>query len=169
MNKNISWLAVAATTILVMAVVVYEGFEWTVNRVYVPEGKSLLLRYKGPLLFTWDNKYAVPGHFAVDGEIGVQEKMPGPGRHFYCPIWWERTIVDDVVVQPGELAIVTSKLGEDLPSGQFLADGDLGEVVIASILTATKSVLLRLSRLMQAMRKSNIRAGFTSTPATSGW
>jgi hypothetical protein len=137
MNKNISWIAVAVATALVVAVVLYEGFEWTVNRVYVPEGKSLLLRYKGPLLFTWGNKYAVPGHFALDGEIGVKEKMPGPGRHFYCPIWWERTIVDDVVVQPGELAIVTSKLGDDLPSGQFLVDGDLGESKNKGILRRT--------------------------------
>ena len=63
--------------------------------------------------------------------------MPGPGRHFYCPIWWERTLVDDVVVQPGELAIVTSKLGDDLPSGQFLVDGDLGETKSKGILRRT--------------------------------
>ena len=42
------------------ALLLYEGFDWTVNRIYVPEGKSLLLRYKGPLFFTWDNKYAEP-------------------------------------------------------------------------------------------------------------
>src|SRR5438046_8586156 len=112
MNKIISRMAAALAPALVVAAVLYFGFEWTVNRIYVPAGKSLLLRYKGPLFFTWGNKYTVPGHFALDGEIGVKEKMPGPGRHFYCPIWWERTIVDDVVVQPGELAVVTSKLGE---------------------------------------------------------
>ena len=27
------------------------GYHWTVNRVYVPEGQSLMLRYKGPLVF----------------------------------------------------------------------------------------------------------------------
>ena len=100
-------------------------------------GQSLLLRYKGPLIFVWGNKYAEPGHFAEEGEIGVKEEMPGPGRHFYCPIWWERTLVADVVVQPGELAIVTSKLGDDLPSGQFLVDGDLGETKSKGILRRT--------------------------------
>ena len=40
------------------------GFDWTINRIYVPEGKSLLLRYKGPLIFTMGNKYVAPGHFA---------------------------------------------------------------------------------------------------------
>jgi hypothetical protein len=137
-DKNIRWTsAVIAAAVALALFALYEGFEWTVNRVYVPEGKSLLLRYKGPLFLTWNNKYAVPGHFAQEGEIGVKEKMPGPGRHFYCPIWWERTIVDDVVVKPGELAIVTSKLGEDLPSGQFLVDGDLGEVKSKGILRRT--------------------------------
>ena len=46
-------------------------------------------------------------------------------------------MVDDVVVQPGELAIVTSKLGDDLPSGQFLVDGDLGETKSKGILRRT--------------------------------
>lgn len=137
MNKHIVSIAVGLAAALAAALLLYQGFDWTVNRIYVPEGKSLLLRYKGPLLFTGDNKYAVPGHFALDGEIGVLEKMPGPGRHFYCPIWWERTIVDDVVVQPGQLAIVTSKLGEDLPSGQYLVDGDLGEAKSKGILRRT--------------------------------
>jgi hypothetical protein len=122
---------------IVAAVLLYVAFDWTVNYYYVPEGHSLLLRYKGPLFFIWDNKYASPGHFAKEGEIGVKEAMPGPGRHFYCPIWWERTLIDDVVVRPGELAIVTCKLGDDLPSGKFLVDGDLGETKNKGILRRT--------------------------------
>jgi regulator of protease activity HflC (stomatin/prohibitin superfamily) len=127
-------LPVLAAAALVVALLAYEGFEWTINRIYVPAGKSLLLRYKGPLIFTMWNKYAQPGHFAEEGEIGVLENMPGPGRHFYCPIWWARDLVDDMVVRTGELAIVTSKLGEDLPSGQFLVDGDVGKAISKGIL-----------------------------------
>ena len=97
---------------------------WKINRVYVPEGSSLLLRYKGPLIFG-DRKDAKPGHFAEKGQIGIQEQLCGPGRHFYCPIWWKREIVPDNVVRPGEVAIVTSKLGDPLPAGEFLVDGDL--------------------------------------------
>lgn len=116
---------------------IYELFDWTVNRVYVPAGQSLLLRYKGPLIFVWSAKYAESGQFAKDGEIGVKEKMLGPGRHFYCPIWWECTRVPDVVVQPGQLAVVSSKLGADLPRGQFLVDGDLGDTKFKGILRRT--------------------------------
>ncbi len=99
-------------------------FHWTINRVYVHQGQSLMLRYKGPLIFGSRNA-ASAGHFATDGEVGVLEQLRGPGRHFYCPVWWERTIVDDVVVKTGEIAIVTSKLGDKLPQGDFLVDGDL--------------------------------------------
>lgn len=109
------------------------GLEWTVNRYSVPEGSSLLLRYKGPLIFG-SRKTAKAGHWAAEGEIGVLEKMRGPGRHFYCPVWWERTIVQDYVVHPGEIALVTCKLGDPLPAGEFLVDGEIGETEYKGIL-----------------------------------
>jgi regulator of protease activity HflC (stomatin/prohibitin superfamily) len=137
MHRTKSSLAAMLLGVVLLAFIGYEAFLWTVCRVYVPEGQSLLLRYKGPLIFTMGNKYAAHDHFASEGEIGVNEKMPGPGRHFYCPIWWQRTLVDDIVVQPGQIAIITSKLGDDLPAGQFLVDGDLGEAKSKGILRRT--------------------------------
>ena len=100
------------------------AFHWTVNRYYVPEGQSLQLRYKGPLLFGKRNE-PPPGELAEWGQIGVLRELRGPGRHFYCPIWWERNPVNDVVVHPGEVAVVVSKLGQPQPSGEFLVDGEL--------------------------------------------
>jgi regulator of protease activity HflC (stomatin/prohibitin superfamily) len=130
--------------------VAWEIVEFTVNRVYVPVGSSLLLQYKGPLLF---GRGAKPpdGRLAdvSKGEIGVVEAMPGPGRHFYCPVWWVRTIVPDKVVQPGEVAIVTSLMGKDMyaqrvesgargtgfdDNSQFLVDGDLGKTEYKGVL-----------------------------------
>lgn len=118
-------LLISAIIVALGLVLGLGALHWTVNRVYVPEGQSLLLRYKGPLLLG-SRTDARPGHFAEEGEVGILEQLRGPGRHFYCPIWWERTLVPDVVVRPGEVAIVTSKLGEPLPPGEFLVDGDLG-------------------------------------------
>ena len=69
-------------------------FHWGVNRVYVPEGQSLLLRYKGPFLTA--GKMPEKGYWAQDGEIGVRQKLRGPGRHFYCPVWWERELINDL-------------------------------------------------------------------------
>ncbi|MBX3443375.1 MAG: band 7 protein [Planctomyces sp.] len=105
------------------------GWRWMIDRVWVPEGQSLMLRYKGPLVF--GKRVNAVGRFAkvVDGvqEIGVIEEMPGPGRHFYSPIWWERTLVPNVAIETGEVGLVTSKLGDRLPAGQLLVDGTIGE------------------------------------------
>lgn len=121
-NKFISM----SLLLLIIAVGVWFAVEWTINRVYVDQGFSLQLRYKGPVLFGSHN-YAQQGHWAKEGEIGVLEKLRGPGRHFYCPIWWERTIVPDILVEPGEVGLVTCKLGDPPPEGEFLVDGEIGE------------------------------------------
>jgi regulator of protease activity HflC (stomatin/prohibitin superfamily) len=136
--------------LLALALVGLAGWqfvEFTINRVYVPVGSSLLLQYKGPLLGT--GVKPKDGRLAdvTKGEIGVIEHMPGPGRHFYCPIWWERTIVKDQVVEPGEVAVVTSLVGKDLmdqpaagagaaahDNQQFLVDGDLGKTEYKGVL-----------------------------------
>ncbi len=98
-------------------------FQWFLCRVYVPEGYSLLLRYKGPLVMPASEPE--PGRLSRENEVGVHEQMRGPGRHFYNPIYWERSIVPDVVIRPGEIGVVTSKIGAYLPAGEFLVDGDL--------------------------------------------
>ncbi|TWT83976.1 SPFH domain / Band 7 family protein [Planctomycetes bacterium CA13] len=98
-------------------------FQWFLCRIYVPEGHSLLLQYKGPLIGTAEEPE--PGRLAHGSEVGVHETMRGPGRHFINPIYWKRTIVPDVVILPGEIGVVTSKIGNALPSGEFLVDGDL--------------------------------------------
>lgn len=139
--------------LVLAALAAYLGFEmvqWTYNRRYVPVGSSLLLTYKGALLF--GNPVYPPADRLASlekGEVGVVEQMPGPGRHFYCPIWWGRTIVPDQIVKPGEVAIVTSLVGKDMgqrPDGgdrakagasndtQFLVDGDIGHTEYKGVL-----------------------------------
>ena len=103
---------------------------WTINRIYVEPGQSLLLTYKGPFIFG-SHDTAEKGQFATvdeNGEplqIGVLEHLRGPGRHFYCPLWWKREIVDDLVVKPGEVAIVSSRMGSTLPGKEYLVDAEL--------------------------------------------
>lgn len=131
MTRSLGFLAIVLAALLVGN----EFVQWTVNYVYVPAGKSLQLRYKGALLFTWGQKYPdrLDG-FAKEGEVGILEQLRGPGRHFYCPIWWERRIVDDLVVHSGEIAVLRSTLGNDLGGGQFLVDGDIGQTRSQGIL-----------------------------------
>ena len=68
-TNDLTGLSVLRCVIAVLAgrgrrVCGYEPSTGRSTRVYVPEGNSLLLRYKGPLVFTAGNKYATPGHFA---------------------------------------------------------------------------------------------------------
>ena len=118
-------IGVGAVAALFLCFLAYEAFQWGICRVYVPEGSSLQLRWKGPLIFRVGLKYAKAGHFAEKGEVGVLRDLRGPGRHFYNPIYYERNIVPDVVIEPGNVGICTSKLGNELPKGEFLVDGDL--------------------------------------------
>ena len=132
-------LAVPVVLLLVFGL---ELFQWTFNRVYVPQGHSMVLRYKGPPLpFLPGNRpVAKTGQFAkVDEngrpmEIGILKEMRGPGRHFLWIGWWETTLIPDVTVKPGQVAIVTSRMGEDLTDGQFLVDGDLDQTSQKGIL-----------------------------------
>ncbi len=116
------WISGLVSSAFLLAML-YGAFIWMVARVYVPEGHSLLLRYKGPLVLP--RKEPQEGRLAELGEVGVLREMRGPGRHFYNPIYWERTIVPDVVILPGQIGVVTSKMGDPLPAGDFLVDGDL--------------------------------------------
>lgn len=129
-------LAILAGIVLLVCALVWGLVEVTYNRIYVDPGYSLQLRYKGPplpYLLPGTRPPAAEGLFAEvdeDGnptQIGVLREMKGPGRHFYCPLWWERTPVRDTIVKPGEVALITSKMGDDLPDGQFLVDGDLNQ------------------------------------------
>jgi regulator of protease activity HflC (stomatin/prohibitin superfamily) len=118
----------AIVLFLLILLVGYGFYQWEFCRIYIEPGKSLQLRYKGGLsaMIGFAPKAATPGQFAQPGEVGILEEMVGPGRHFFNPIYYDRTVVEDKVIEPGEVGIVTSKLGEQLPQGEFLVDGDLG-------------------------------------------
>jgi hypothetical protein len=118
---------------LLVYVVGYVGFwQWTVCRVEVPPGQSLLLRYKGPWPFGATATAAGSGADAgvvktvrgVPERVGILEAMPGPGRHFYSPLEYEWKLVPDTVVPPGKLGVVVSKVGKPLPPGTYLTDAD---------------------------------------------
>ena len=128
------------------------AFVWVVNRVYVDEGQSLLLRYKGPVLASMFKEVpmAKPGYFADEeaGEVGILATLRGPGRHFYCPFWSERTVVDDIVVLPGQVCIFRSALGGNLPKGQYLVDGELGGADLADGAVRANAEEVHAARLL---------------------
>mgnify|MGYP002623535808 FL=1 len=136
-RNTATWIVVLLVAFSVILGGVWIAVEWTVNRITVPDGWSLQLQYKGPPLplpFMGVRPKGAPGEFAkVDEngsplELGVLEELRGPGRHFYSPFWWDRKLVEDIVVKPGEVGIVISRMGKSFKgeSNRFLVDGDLG-------------------------------------------
>jgi regulator of protease activity HflC (stomatin/prohibitin superfamily) len=135
-GRSIGALVLAAALFYIVG---YELiWKWMICRIHVEQGQSLQLRYKGTLILP--SPPVATGDFAKvdeDGsplEVGIMKEMLGPGRHFVDPIHYERILVDDIIVEPGQMGMVTSKLGKDLPAGQLLVDGDVGKTEYKGIL-----------------------------------
>lgn len=63
-----------------------------------------------------------PGEIlAKPGQQGVQADVLGEGRHFRNPWLYDHEIRPVINIVPGKMGIVTAKVGEDLPPGEFLA------------------------------------------------
>jgi regulator of protease activity HflC (stomatin/prohibitin superfamily) len=122
------WLINGAVALVALYLIGYVGlWQWSICRVEVPPGSSLLLRYKGP--FPFGGKEQAPEGTLVrldrrgrPPQVGILEAMPGPGRHFYSPLEYEWQLVADTIIAPGEIGVLTSKVGKPLPPGEFLAE-----------------------------------------------
>lgn len=101
---------------------IYEGFwVWIIENTEVPPDKMLVLIAKTGTAMP-------PGQIiASPGQKGVLLEPRGPGRHFINPFLYERQLKDQVVIKGGQLGVVISKAGKELPPGEFLGGpGDRG-------------------------------------------
>jgi hypothetical protein len=91
-------------------------WNWGFCRFYVKPGYMALISSKigDPL----------PSNqiLAGPGQKGIRAEVLGEGRHFLNPVFYEYEIVPCQRIAPGQVGIVTSKVGEELPQGEFLAD-----------------------------------------------
>ncbi|MBM4156125.1 MAG: hypothetical protein FJ221_14040 [Lentisphaerae bacterium] len=63
-----------------------------------------------------------PGQIlAKEGQKGIREDVLGEGRYFLNPFLYEHKIVEVLSILPGKVGVVTSKIGDPLPQGEFLA------------------------------------------------
>ena len=127
------WVGLAAFWIIVAGI---WSFHWTVSRVYVPEGKSLLLRYKGSLLFG-TRKTAAAGHVCrlrARRERHARTRCAVPAATSIVRSGgnarWSRTRSS----QPGEVGRRHQQPGRQPAGRQFLVDGDLGHTKYKGIL-----------------------------------
>ncbi|QBG48923.1 hypothetical protein EGM51_16500 [Verrucomicrobia bacterium S94] len=90
-------------------------FIWGFCRFYVgPNEMAIITAKVGEPL--------APGQIlAKPGQKGIQEEPLGEGRHFRFPLFYEWEIEDVLIIEPGKVGVVTSKVGEKLPTGEFIA------------------------------------------------
>lgn len=108
-------LKLAAGALLLLFVGYGLIWQWGFCRFYVRPNQMAVIIAKG-------GKELPPGQILAEkGQKGIQREVLGEGRHFLDPIMFEHKIVPITVIPPGKIGVVTSKIGEDLPVGEFLA------------------------------------------------
>ena len=109
--------AISFTTTLVLIIVgIWLLWQWGFCRFYIDPNEMAVITAK-------DGDPLPPGQIlARKGQKGVQEEVLGEGRHFLNPIMYERTILPVTIILPGKVGVITSKVGKELPEGEFLAE-----------------------------------------------
>ena len=112
MNKTVKMII----SIIVVIALTEGVWLWGFCRFYVgPNEMAIITAKNGDPLD--------PGQIlARKGQKGIWEDALGEGRHFLNPIFYDWEIVGAVIVAPGKVAIVTSKLGDTLAEGEFIAE-----------------------------------------------
>lgn len=142
---------------------------WSTCRVYVPEGKMAIVTSKTGRPLPEGAILAEPG------EKGVQRLPLTEGRHFLNPINHEWRLVPVTVIEAGNIGIVTSKTGKDLPAGEILAADSLSKGVWRDVLGPGTYRLNPEGYEVDIRSAINIPIGYvgvvtsqTGTPASQG-
>lgn len=106
--------------VIVGAVAVAAGgwivWQWGFCRFYVEPGSMAIVTAKS-------GESLPPGQIlAQPGQKGIQEQVLAEGRHFLNPWLYEYKIMPMVTIPTGKVGVVTSKVGAELPPGEFLAE-----------------------------------------------
>ncbi len=103
-------------TTLILLLVAEGIWLWGFCRFYVgPNEMAIVTAKNGDPL--------EPGQIlARMGQKGIREETLGEGRHFLNPVFYDWEIVAQTLVQPGKVAVITSKVGEKLAEGEFIAE-----------------------------------------------
>lgn len=91
-------------------------WQWGFCRFYVPANRMAVITAKTGADLPAGQILAKPG------QKGIQEQVLGEGRHFLNPVIYDYQIVPLIIIPPGKVGVVTSKVGTELPPGEFLAE-----------------------------------------------
>ena len=105
-------LIVSGLGVIVAAFAIWWGW----FRFYVPPGYMAVLTAK-------EGEPLPSGQIlAHRGQQGIQEEVLGEGRHFRNPVFYDWEILPATTIPAGKVGVVLSKVGTELPPGEFLAD-----------------------------------------------
>jgi regulator of protease activity HflC (stomatin/prohibitin superfamily) len=111
--KNIVKLIISAVFVILLLAFLWQ---WGFCRFYVGPNKMAIITAK-------NGKPLDAGQIlAREDQKGIRAETLGEGRHFLNPIFYERKIVDVIIIEPGKVGVVTSKVGQKLPEGEFIAE-----------------------------------------------
>ncbi len=114
--SNASRIFAYLSSFILVITIIFMGWLWGFCRFYVPAGyMAIITAKKGETM-------PAGQILAKEGQQGVQEEPFAEGRYFLNPIFYEWVIVPALKIPAGKIGIVTSKVGVDLPIGEFLAD-----------------------------------------------
>jgi len=119
--------AILAVPAVILALLVFI-FVWEGCRIYVPEGCMAIVTTKT------GKPLPAGAILAEPGEKGVQRIPLAEGRHFRNPVNNDWRIVPAQSVKVGQVAVVTSKTGKELPPGEILAADALSKGVWKQVL-----------------------------------
>jgi hypothetical protein len=88
---------------------------WLFCRFYVGPDEMAIITAK-------NGKPLAEGQILAEpGQQGIQAAPLAEGRHFRNPVFFDWEIVPAVVIPAGKVGVVTSKVGDELPDGVFIA------------------------------------------------
>ncbi len=94
----------------------YGVWLWVFCRFYVPPNYMAVIISK-------TGKILPDGQILAEkGEKGIWKEVLGEGRYFLNPIIYEWVLKPVIEIDIGKIGVVTSKIGKDLPRGEFLAE-----------------------------------------------
>ncbi|MCF7838214.1 MAG: hypothetical protein K9N49_06250 [Candidatus Marinimicrobia bacterium] len=112
MKKSI--LAVLA--LIAVVALAYGLWLWGFCRFYVPPNHLAVITAKAGQPLADGQILAEPG------QKGIQALVLGEGRHFRNPVMFDWEILPLTQIEVGQVGVVTSKVGANLPEGEFLAE-----------------------------------------------
>lgn len=106
----------AIISVIVGLVLLYGIWRWGFCRFYVaPDHMAIITSKTGKALPEGEI-------LAEKGQKGVWKDVLGEGRYFLNPVLYDWEIKPIVEIVVGKIGIVTSKIGKELPPGEFLAE-----------------------------------------------